>query len=1120
MFPCRCAAAAALPPADVSASDASGRTDVSRFASDVGGPIRRQARSDALSFNRSGAFSAESLTRGADGAEIPALSRGVGLRRFQVVSPVCMGRRSSKIATRKNAQDARKSKLYGKFGKQIISAVKAAGPSPASNSMLAALLVAAKQGGVPKDVIDRNIKRASEKGQADFTEIVYEIYGLGGVGIVVDVLTDNNARAAATVRDVVRKGGAKMADPGSVLFNFKSARAYAEAFSRLAVRPGGSYSARRGAQGRRQDGRSGLCALQLQEVRSRDFRIGMWCDVRKGGAKMADPGSVLFNFKSTGGMWCGTGGAEVYFEALCSEVYFEALCSEVYFEALCSEVYFEALCSEVYFEALCSEVYFEALCSEVYFEALCSEVYFEALCSEVYFEALCSEVYFEALCSEVYFEALCSEVYFEALCSEVYFEALCSEVYFEALCSEVYFEALCSEVYFEALCSEVYFEALCSEVYFEALCSEVYFEALCSEVYFEALCSEVYFEALCSEVYFEALCSEVYFEALCSEVYFEALCSEVYFEALCSEVYFEALCSEVYFEALCSEVYFEALCSEVYFEALCSEVYFEALCSEVYFEALCSEVYFEALGSEVYFEALCSEVYFEALCSEVYFEALCSEVYFEALCSEVYFEALCSEVYFEALCSEVYFEALCSEVYFEALCSELYFEALCSEVYFEALGSEVYFEALCSEVYFEALCSEVYFEALCSEVYFEALCSEVYFEALCSEVYFEALRSEVYFEALCSEVYFEALCSEVYFEALCSEVYFEALCSEVYFEAPQNTPQMPDPGSVLFNLNRQGVLAVPAATADLDEVLLVAVDAHSPCSPMRLCRMSLLPLLSPLAGKACLPSQQPRQILTRQGVLAVPAATADPDEVLVVAGVLAVPAATADPDEVLVVAVDAGADVGGVVAVDAGADGAAVGAGAQSPSFHFSTSPLPHSYRQGVLAVPAATADPDEVLVVAVDAGADDVINPGEDFVCSVLLPPISSYLSQVLPSADSSRVLCIGASTAAGVWADGGCNPSCDPSLPYAPLLPAPHLSSMVSPLVRFFRVLTPAESFASVRAQLQEYGLTVDAEHSGLMFIPTAAMQPDEEAREQNEALMEKLLELDDVDAVYCNQ
>ncbi|CAI5960696.1 unnamed protein product [Closterium sp. NIES-65] len=152
---------------------------------------------------------------------MPTFSRGVGLRRFQVVSPVCMGRRSSKIATRKNAQDARKSKLYGKFGKQIISAVKAAGPSPGSNSALAALLVAAKQGGVPKDVIDRNIKRATEKGQADFTEIVYEIYGLGGVGIVVDVLTDNNARAAATVRDVVRKGGAKMADPGSVLFNFK-----------------------------------------------------------------------------------------------------------------------------------------------------------------------------------------------------------------------------------------------------------------------------------------------------------------------------------------------------------------------------------------------------------------------------------------------------------------------------------------------------------------------------------------------------------------------------------------------------------------------------------------------------------------------------------------------------------------------------------------------------------------------------------------------------------------------------------------------------------------------------------------------------------------------------------
>ncbi|CAI5496623.1 unnamed protein product [Closterium sp. Naga37s-1] len=106
--------------------------------------------------------------------------------------------------------------------------------------------------------------------------------------------------------------------------------------------------------------------------------------------------------------------------------------------------------------------------------------------------------------------------------------------------------------------------------------------------------------------------------------------------------------------------------------------------------------------------------------------------------------------------------------------------------------------------------------------------------------------------------------------------------------------------------------------------------------------------------------------------------------------------------------------------------------------------------------------------------------------------------------------------------------HPSCPPPCFHHPfnasffrvLTPAESFASVQAQLQEFFRVLTPAESFASVRAQLQEYGLTVDAEHSGLMFIPTATMQPDEEAREQNEAVMEKLLELDDVDAVYCNQ
>jgi len=79
----------------------------------------------------------------------------------------------------------------------------------------------AKEMNVPKELVDRNIKRASDGKQADFVELTYEAYGHGGVGIVIEVLTDNVNRAAAETRTVVNKGGGKMAEPGSVLFNFE-----------------------------------------------------------------------------------------------------------------------------------------------------------------------------------------------------------------------------------------------------------------------------------------------------------------------------------------------------------------------------------------------------------------------------------------------------------------------------------------------------------------------------------------------------------------------------------------------------------------------------------------------------------------------------------------------------------------------------------------------------------------------------------------------------------------------------------------------------------------------------------------------------------------------------------
>ncbi|XP_057959908.1 probable transcriptional regulatory protein At2g25830 isoform X2 [Malania oleifera] len=146
------------------------------------------------------------------------------VRNIWTFSPVCMGRRSSKIAGRKGAQDARKAKLYSKIGKEVVSAVKKGGPNPISNTVLAAVLEKAKELDVPKEILERNIKKASEKGQEAFIEKFYEVYGFGGAGMVVEVLTDKINRSVAAVREVVKDYGGKMADPGSIMFKFRRAR--------------------------------------------------------------------------------------------------------------------------------------------------------------------------------------------------------------------------------------------------------------------------------------------------------------------------------------------------------------------------------------------------------------------------------------------------------------------------------------------------------------------------------------------------------------------------------------------------------------------------------------------------------------------------------------------------------------------------------------------------------------------------------------------------------------------------------------------------------------------------------------------------------------------------------
>jgi len=136
-----------------------------------------------------------------------------------------MGRAAAVRAATKAKTDAAKAKNNNRYAKKIIQAVKAGGPDPVINRMLATVIQEAKTSNVPNDVIDRNIKKASDANTANYKESLFEFYGHGGVGIIVNVLTDNDNRAASDVALVAKKNALKPATGGSVIFNFdKKAR--------------------------------------------------------------------------------------------------------------------------------------------------------------------------------------------------------------------------------------------------------------------------------------------------------------------------------------------------------------------------------------------------------------------------------------------------------------------------------------------------------------------------------------------------------------------------------------------------------------------------------------------------------------------------------------------------------------------------------------------------------------------------------------------------------------------------------------------------------------------------------------------------------------------------------
>ena len=124
------------------------------------------------------------------------------------------------IMHRKGRQDKVRSKLFGKLAREITVAAKLGLPDPAFNPRLRAAILAARAENMPKDNIERAIKKSQGGDAESYDEIRYEGYGPGGVAVIVEALTDNRNRTAGEVRATFTKNGGNLAETGAVSFMF------------------------------------------------------------------------------------------------------------------------------------------------------------------------------------------------------------------------------------------------------------------------------------------------------------------------------------------------------------------------------------------------------------------------------------------------------------------------------------------------------------------------------------------------------------------------------------------------------------------------------------------------------------------------------------------------------------------------------------------------------------------------------------------------------------------------------------------------------------------------------------------------------------------------------------
>ena len=131
-----------------------------------------------------------------------------------------MGRAFEYRKARIMARNSKNSKAFSKFSKEITMCVKSGGGDPDTNSRLRTLIASAKSAGMPKDTIDRAIKKATDKDTSDYKEVTYEGYGPFGIAIFVEAATDNNTRTVANVRSYFNKFGGTLGTQGSLSFVF------------------------------------------------------------------------------------------------------------------------------------------------------------------------------------------------------------------------------------------------------------------------------------------------------------------------------------------------------------------------------------------------------------------------------------------------------------------------------------------------------------------------------------------------------------------------------------------------------------------------------------------------------------------------------------------------------------------------------------------------------------------------------------------------------------------------------------------------------------------------------------------------------------------------------------